>query len=514
MKRWLAELTRLNRLPLWLGLAALIGLGYLATAQFIYGYGGFPLDDAWIHQTYARNLGERGEFAFTSGLPSAGSTAPLWTLLLSLGYSLGLPFKAWTYGLGLLFLGLSGFSLARLGQQLFPDQLWLGPLIGLALLLEWHLAWAAVSGMETIFFVWLSIFVLEYYTRLKKSYAYQGLFLAGVLSGLLALVRPEGLGLAGLIGLDIGLTTLRKSARLDRPKQVLGARWLAFSLGLALPILPYLAFNYSLTGLIFPNTFYAKQQEYNLWLKEEFTSGQEIAFRLQVFWVAFIGMPALLLPGLLKGAVAIWRKGETVLGLILVWWLSYAALYAIRLPVTYQHGRYQMPVIPWILLLGLWGTAALLKLNHRRLWPRVLSRGWAASLILVTVMFLFLGAQAYARDARIIETEMVAVAHWLGAKTPPGTIIAAHDIGAIGYFTGRPLVDLAGLITPEVIPFIRDETALLEFALREGAEYLVTFPGWYPQLTQSLPQVYQTHAPWAVEAGGDNMAVYDLRNEP
>jgi hypothetical protein len=89
-------------------------------------------------------------------------------------------------------------------------------------------------------------------------------------------------------------------------------------------------------------------------------------------------------------------------------------------------------------------------------------------------------------------------------------VIAAHDIGAIGYFTERPLVDLAGLITPDVIPFIRDEKALLEFALSQDAAYLVTFPSWYPDMTANLAPVYETNSPWAISAGSDNMVVYRL----
>ena len=59
---------------------ALISAGvYLACA----GARGFPLDDAWIHQVYARNLGTRGEFAFFPGEPSAGSTSPFCTVHLT-----------------------------------------------------------------------------------------------------------------------------------------------------------------------------------------------------------------------------------------------------------------------------------------------------------------------------------------------------------------------------------------------------------------------------------------------
>src|SRR5512136_2961371 len=44
---------------------------------------GFPLDDSWIHLTFARNLARGWGFAYNQGQPVAGSTAPLWTLILA-----------------------------------------------------------------------------------------------------------------------------------------------------------------------------------------------------------------------------------------------------------------------------------------------------------------------------------------------------------------------------------------------------------------------------------------------
>ena len=47
----------------------------LLTALYVIaGGGGFALDDAWIHQTYGRNLGLTGLWAFVPGVPSAAST--------------------------------------------------------------------------------------------------------------------------------------------------------------------------------------------------------------------------------------------------------------------------------------------------------------------------------------------------------------------------------------------------------------------------------------------------------
>jgi hypothetical protein len=67
---------------------------------------------------------------------------------------------------------------------------------------------------------------------------------------------------------------------------------------------------------------------------------------------------------------------------------------------------------------------------------------------------------------------------------------------------------LAGLISPEVIPFIRDETALERYIDEQDAEYLVTFPAWYPDLAQRGVIVYQTNQKYSPAMGGENMTVY------
>ena len=51
--------------------------------------------------------------------------------------------------------------------------------------------------------------------------------------------------------------------------------------------------------------------------------------------------------------------------------------------------------------------------------------------------------------------------------------MAAHDVGALGYFAGRPLVDLAGLVAPDAIPYLGDPAAMAGYVRARGAEYLV-----------------------------------------
>jgi hypothetical protein len=505
-------------LPAWLALAGLAAGAYLGAAALGYGVAGFPLDDAWIHQTYARNLAATGQWAFVPGQTSAGSTAPLWSLLLGLGYWIGFPYQAWSYALGILALGLTGWTVARLGIALFPAEPWVGPLAGLLCVWEWHLVWAAVSGMETIWFIWLSVLLVEYQISNLQSLISNLQFdicdlrfvILGLVGGLLTLTRPEGLVLVGLVGLATGWNLRRAPACLLRA-------WAALAIGLALPLVPYLVFHYSLTGLPFPNTFYAKQQEYSAVLA------------LYPFWqrwlmmvtATLIGGQVLLLPGFL---VAMWRVMINIKYqisnsqlLLATWWLAHLTLYALRLPVTYQHGRYQMPVIPFFILLGLGGTAYLLRPAAQALLPRVVSRATLLAIMLVSVAFLGLGARAYATDVAFIQGEMVATAHWLEEHTSPDSLIAVHDIGAVGYFTPRPLLDLAGLVTPEVIPFITDETRLIEFMQAHGAEYIVFFPDWsdaYQRMAHDprLEPIHTTGFAWTLSQGRANMTIYRLRS--
>jgi hypothetical protein len=102
---------------------------------------------------------------------------------------------------------------------------------------------------------------------------------------------------------------------------------------------------------------------------------------------------------------------------------------------------------------------------------------------------------------------MVAVSEWVAANTPPDDLIAAHDIGALGYFARRPLLDLAGLVSPEVIPFIRDEMLWL-ITSYPGC----SLPGHLPRIgiPSSPPRLNSSTRQWRDQPslGYENMAVY------
>ena len=115
-----------------------------------------------------RNLIEYKEWSFNPGHPTAGSTSPLWTILLSGAYIFHISPLYWAYFLGGLFFIITCLLAIKIINQAYLVDKWLFTVFMLALIpLEWHLVWAAASGMETILFTCLVIFV--FYLLLHKE---------------------------------------------------------------------------------------------------------------------------------------------------------------------------------------------------------------------------------------------------------------------------------------------------------------------------------------------------------
>jgi hypothetical protein len=481
-----------NKRIVWiLGIASAFSVSvYLIASALYYGVG-FPLDDSWIHLTYARNLAIYGEWAFQPGRLSAGSTAPLWTALLSIGFFFKLAPYIWTYFLGTLLLwsmGLLGEMIVRRVSPAYQSRF---PWVGLFLIVEWHLVWSAASGMETLLHALLLTTVLGMLMSGSRRF-----MTLGLLAGLSVWVRPDGITLLGPV-------VVHALAGNGFGKK----RWRDFSLfliGFSSLFVPYLLFNLMLAGTPMPNTFYAKQAEYATWQARPFLS------RFGDLSLQFLAGPSLaLLPGVIGWFVVSLQKRDwgTLAGM--VWFAGYLLLYVERLPV-YQHGRYIMPAMP---IYFLWGLAAITKFARSKTLGRyhwVVSVSWELLAGVLCGAFWFVGANAYIQDVAFIESEMVASAKWVANNVPKSEVIAAHDIGALGYYDNHTLIDLAGLVSPEVISFIRDEQRLADFLDDNGVTYLIAFPEFYPLLSELGEPVFVTNG-IGPELGGENMVIFHWR---
>ena len=452
-----------------IAVVALIAVGfYLLVSASIFRIG-FPLDDSWIHLTYARNLAEHGEWAFRLGERSAGSTSPLWTVLLSIGFLLRLAPYIWTFFLGwvvLTLLGIQAENIARRNIAAYKPRL---PWVGLFFVLAWHLTWSAVSGMETLLHGFFVLAVLG--ALLEGSRRYLTL---GLLAGLSIWVRPDGLTLLGPILFTAFLTESSWLARSQAISKTL--------IGFGTLFFLYLLFNLALSGNPMPNTFYAKQAEYQMfWLTKPLLERVT-----EYLWPILASPFIVLIPGMILWFIKNIRNKNWGAISGVIWLIGYIAIYFTRLP-AYQHGRYIIPALP---MLYLWGMLGLVEFVTSPNANKRIIFLWQVLTGVLCLVFGFLAARQNAYDVYWIESEMVVTAQWVEQNVPPDALLAVHDIGALGYFVPNPILDLAGLITPEVVPFIRDEDRLAEYLAANSADYVIVFVSDYPNLTSQRTPVF------------------------
>lgn len=473
-----------------IALAALVAvLFYLLVSALIFRVG-FPLDDTWIHFTYARNLAEHGEWAFRLGESSAASTSPLWTFLLAIGFALDLAPYLWTFTLGWVILALLGIHAESIARRLVESYRPEIPWVGLFFVVAWHLTWSAVSGMETLLHGYIVFTVLSMLLVEPRRY-----LALGLLAGLSIWVRPDGLTLLGPVLFTSVFVEKTNRARIDAVAKILISFGALF--------VPYLLFNLTLSGTPMPSTFYAKQAEYQAyWLS------QTLTYRLMDYLWPILASPFLvLIPG-----VWIWlrdmlraRNWGALAGLI--WFIGYVAIYFMRLP-AYQHGRYLIPALP---VMYIWGLLGMIKFVSSKQVNRRVVFIWQAMLVMLCLWFGFVAARQNANDVYWIESEMVGTAKWVQKNISPDALLAVHDIGALGYYVPNPIIDLAGLVTPDVVPFIRESGRLIEYLDARSADYLIVFPGQYPRLTADRVPLFTSGLEFDLLQFDDHIQVFRWR---
>lgn len=444
-----------------LGLAILLLAGYLSQALHLTGgVLGVPLDDAWIHFQYARNLSQGNGFSYVPGVPTAGSTAPLWTLLLAViglfTQDFLLPAMLLSAALFLLTIWLT----YRLTLNL-THQAWVALLAAAGLAVTGRMVWASWSAMEVTLFTALSVGAVWAYQR-------RGLTgLTAVLFALASQTRPEGHVLFALAVLD-SVVAWRWPYAEERPS----ATWK--NLAAAVLIygaiqLPYALFSLSVTGRPLPNTFYAKARQSTLYSWR--TLQETLQYHWQDNWLTMLLLPF--------GFAPLWRRNRLVGGWLVGLWL----LLPFIVPFLWHHGRYTMPLIPFQMIIaavGLHWLAGKLWRGRQAVWLALAGLWLAVGLWTVPYWAGMLGYNA----REILEID-VAMGDWLVANVPADEVVAIDDIGAILFLGPRPIVDLNGLVSPEMWPVLDDPdppTAALRLLAENNVRYLAVFPDWHSLL--------------------------------
>jgi len=515
----------------WLASLLLVGcltlsLFAFSAHRFTEGQGGVPLDDAWIHFQFARNLARGDGISFNPGQPTSGSTAPLWTLLLAAAYFVGGRFPVTGQLMsGACFLATLMATYA-LGKRIAGTH-WAAWLAGTVVAINGRMVWAGLSALETCLFATLSLLAITAHLNDRAIRRYR--LSTAALFGLAALSRPEGYLLFALALTDLTVHTLRNelqathhaehtkrhNSRLtSRASRVtcLVSRILLPAALFAAIVCPYLIFSLRTSGHWLPNTYHAKATV-SLLPNREFRDFLSVAARYLI-----LDNP-LLLPFFLFGLFLLIERAP----LLSLWDAGLPLAYAFLRASLYQHGRYLMPLIPCNAAIGMWGLLEAHKLARRRGWwrwrgsPRALGMSISLLVLSGTAWRLPAMANLYAWNVDNINEMHVTLGQWVVDHTPPDAILALNDIGAITYVSERPVVDLAGLVTPEVVPLLRapDRDARLADLLAErDVEYVIILPNWFPQLaarSDLLEPVHQVTLARNTITGGDTMVVYQAR---
>ncbi|HDH96678.1 MAG TPA: hypothetical protein ENF73_03015, partial [Proteobacteria bacterium] len=166
---------------------------------------GFPIDAAWIHYVFARNLANGELFTFNRGVHVMGSTSPLWVFLLTPAFwiSPSEGFRVW-WGLILgLTLHLATAVILYLKFRRYGDPF--AFLVAASLLSIGRLVWASLSGMETSLFCFLSVASWLAAVAVKSGRA-KPLWL-GLMLALTIYARPEGYLLSAVLLCWLALDT-------------------------------------------------------------------------------------------------------------------------------------------------------------------------------------------------------------------------------------------------------------------------------------------------------------------
>ncbi len=213
---------------------------------------GFPIDEAWLHQVYARNFFQHVAFEFNIGEHTPGPTAPFWTVVLAIILRLAHDPYVCAKLLGTFFLSLTGFySFRALRAARFDyGSAVLGGLLALSV---GRLAWASLSGMESTMSAALVMAAIwTYFARPNPS----GRVQTGVVFALAVLARPEAALVLVLVLLERFIDRKSDHDHLHATRHA----WRDIAL-IAVPfvivLIPIALTNVALSAEVMPQTFLA-----------------------------------------------------------------------------------------------------------------------------------------------------------------------------------------------------------------------------------------------------------------
>jgi hypothetical protein len=412
-------------------------------------------DDPFITYRYAHNLAQGSGFVYNLNELVLSTTTPLFTLLLAF---LSPAFPNLPH-----IANLIGAISLTLGALLLRDlaQTWGTPEVGWAALLLYPTLTlpATTVGSETPLYIALCLGTLTWYARRKYTPA-------AIAAALACLARPDGVLVVVVIAADFLLRNKPFLPQGTNAQQREKIPWKAVLIFLCI-FMSWYVFAWFYFGFPLPVTLAAKQQQGTLVVSQHFVRGFLWILTWYItgwqYWIEAILA--------VLGAVWLWVRARAWL-LLLAWTGLYFAAYTLlQVP---RYFWYYAPLVPgFIALVGL-GAAAVANMIRQGRWNLVRNknnqeitrdhppigegsqtRARLASIVTLAILFSITAAQVAdlwkmkdSPDRRAAAYR--AVGNWLKENTPADAVIGSLEVGVIGFYAERRMVDFAGLIQPEV----------------------------------------------------------------
>ncbi len=452
--------TNHRRALTWLMLMALAGLPIF---YFSYVKRGTQLDDALIYLRYVRNCLDGHGLVYNTGEKFNGLTSPLFTCLVLLMAWILKDLQATVIIVSTACFWIFAVVMARIcwrGNVLY--QMLMVVVIGLTPPFIYE-----TYGMESTLLIMLSALLL---------WAYQArrLFWCSVCAGLLCITRAEG-GLLPLVVLfDYWLQNRRlpHSAYFIAPIALVGASY---------------GFNYCYYGHVLPDSITAKlgQGKSGLWgsgwlflnscgyLKGRAFHADSL-YMIVCFGCALLGL---------------WQFRRSMLTRVAVpYVLAYVAGCAAAGVPNYHW--YYTPVFAFGSVYAALGVLGLLQRRHGRIspWPGVPVAAVLGA-YLVCMGCLYSNQPARPREA------YRQIGMWIKQNTAPAASIAMVEIGTIGWYSDRHIIDILGLVTPLNAEFIA-EKKFCEWLSHYSPDYILLHePLWSHEQSARDPRIVKGYRP-------------------
>lgn len=402
-------------------------------------YKDFTRDDTFIFFQYVKNLLNGYGFSFNPGEVTYGFTSPMWIFMLYLIGIFHIDLLVGAKGLNLIFTIASILMFYLLTNIIIKDKN-LSIVTTFVFSINSIFISNSLLGMETPLAVFLVI--LGIYFHLKEKGSNKSFIIAPFIFATSFLTRPETCLLIFLWLIDIIVTFKPKEAF---KKIIIGV------IEYCIVIIPWLVTSYKIFGTIIPNPVLVKAiysykfHDFIYELKRLFIiwcSGNIIEFCLIIIAIILFIMKY----RLDKSKYLQSLKPHL---LILGWIIGLPLSYLIR--HVNVSDRYLLIIIPFVTIYGFVGLLYINKQIRKisKILIKIIIILFSLQSILLTFLIIYPHMITYNNKDKILKD----IAKWFSIHTPEDTIIAIIDIGIMGYYSNRKILDLTGLINLEILKY-------------------------------------------------------------